>query len=149
MRLPSRNRESRRISNDLTILTSPSKTDLGEAQVKTYGKTNAPYWCVERRQNVCAFFDAPECTVKQALLRSNSVELPLPTLLQGRTTFEINIEQVELLVSMGNLPSLIDPDEGIFHPLTALCGLVNAHIDCQLRLTSLFLEAQDKQAVLY
>jgi hypothetical protein len=68
-------------------------------------------------------------------------------LLQHGPTLDIDIKQVDLLVSVGNLALLVDPQDGILYPVGVEAGLVDADMDGQLLAPGFFAQAQDKFAL--
>jgi hypothetical protein len=68
-------------------------------------------------------------------------------LLQHGSTLDIDIKQVNLLVSVGNLAMLVDPQDGILDPVGVKAGLVDANMDGQLLAAGFFAQTQDKVAL--
>ena len=63
----------------------------------------------------------------------------LRTLFQHRSAFNIDIEEVDFLISLCNISLLIDPYKSILHPAT-LRRLVDPNIDMKICLLSFLLE---------
>lgn len=64
----------------------------------------------------------------------------LRAFLQHWATFDIDIEQMYLLVSLHDIAFLVDPYEGVLHS-SILGRLMDPDIDMQIRMSSLSLEA--------
>lgn len=65
----------------------------------------------------------------------------LLALLQDRTTLDLDVEQVQLLIALHDVASLVDPDQRVPDLLSALGRLVDADVDGQLGSASFVLQA--------
>lgn len=67
---------------------------------------------------------------------------------QCRPVLHIQVEEMNLLVSLGNFPLLVDPEHSILHSHTIVAGLMDADMNGKLVSGRLMLHASDKLALL-
>lgn len=65
------------------------------------------------------------------------------------TALDVDVKEVDLLVPVGNLALLVDPDDGVLDALGRLAGLVYTDMDRQLFAAGFILESSDKLAFLH
>lgn len=70
-------------------------------------------------------------------------------LFQNRTAFDLDVEKVQLLVSLHNVAALIDPDQRVLDLLATLGRLVDADVDVQLGLAGFVLQAEHELTLLH
>jgi len=69
-------------------------------------------------------------------------------LLQNRPIFDIDIKQMDLLVSVCNLSFLVNPKHCIFDTVCVKTWLVHANVDGKLLASRFLLQTTDKHALL-
>lgn len=110
--------------------------------IKAYRKANTSHWSCKWRQDLHAFLNTPSekvSTPRHAFACLPLKDYHLRTLLQHWSPFDINIEEVDFLVSLCNISLLIDPYKGILH-FSTLCRLMDSNIDVKVCLLSLLLK---------
>lgn len=118
--------------------------------VKAYRKANTAHGGCKWGQYLHPFLNAPSDVINtsDALARLSLGDYHLRAFLKHRSAFDINIKEVDFLVSLCNIALLIDPYESILYSAT-LGRLMNPNVDMKICLLSLLLKTQDEFTVLY
>lgn len=121
--------ESRRVQEGFRPLATQSQCGFRESQIETYQAAELTQNAGKRRDDLMSWLDGI-------------------TLFQPRPVgSQINIKDVQLLVSMSNLPLFVNPDQGILDPFRRWIGrFVDANVDQQGVVSGGLLKATDEEA---
>ena len=127
MRLARRNRERGRIDQELGALAAKPKRHLREPEVEADHHAQPAHGSVHRGDDLGSGFDAV-------------------ALLQDRTAGEVDVEEVEFLVSAGDVAVLVDPDQRVLDFGAAVGGFVDADVDREAGGAGFMLQAEHEGA---
>ena len=128
--LPRGHGEGRWIGQDVRTAISQCKCRLRKAQVKTNHHAYIAKWGGKRVLDAGPTLDAI-------------------ALLQHGAVLDLDVEKVQLLVAMGNVAMLVDPEERVLDLGAGRRGLVDADVDGEAMAPCLLSDAQDKLRLLY
>ncbi len=165
MGFTSRNGECGRKGDDIGPSASQSNADFGETQLAIVSKPNRAAsperWLTSKH--------IADPTFPTGVLNGGNISIPGSTelnkptsdpnivqrgdlggvlaLLQHRTARDVHVEEVDLLVSLGDLTVLIDPQDGVLDLVGVEAGFVDADMYGQFLAAGFFAQAQHKLAL--